>query len=132
MTPGPKRAANAVDFVAKADAAYGGGAPDWVVALATEANRTTAKAVAARVGYSNAVVSTVLSNTYRAPLAPIEAAVRAALMRDLIRCPGLDVDITGAECLANQKRPFPTSNPTAVRLYYACRGGCPHATGGDQ
>lgn len=131
MNRGPKPGLGKTDFVERAKAAWGGSLPDWLCALAEEATRTTAKAAAARVGYSGAVISTVFSNTYRAPLDPIEAAVRAALMRDVIRCPGLDADITGDECVANQKLKFSSANPRAVRLYYACRGGCPHATRGQ-
>ena len=131
MNTGPKPATGKTDFVARANAAWGGSAPDWVVALAQEATSTTAKAAAAKVGYSGAVISTVFSNTYRAPLDPIEAAVRGALMRSAILCPGLDAEITGDACVANQKLKFSSANPRAVKLYYACRGGCPHATRGQ-
>ena len=134
MKTGPKSGASAgsrTDYVAKATAAYGGALPDWVEALARAANRTGAKAAAEVCGYSGAVISTVFSNSYRASLDPIEAAVRGAFMRGSVRCPFLQRDITGAACVAYQKADFPTSSPTAVQHYYACRAGCPHATGGE-
>ncbi len=115
-----------IDFMAKADAAWGGAPPDWVVELALEANRTNSAKTAKRIGYSGAVVSHVLANAYPGDIARVEAKVRGALMSATVSCPvvgeiGLD------RCLDEQKMGNTGASSIRARLYRACRGGCPHS-----
>jgi hypothetical protein len=115
-----------VDYVAKAGAAWKGALPDWVEQLAREANRTTAKKAAQRIGYSGAVVSHVLNNAYPGDIARVEAKVRGALMSATVMCPvvgeiGLD------RCLDEQKMGNTGASSIRARLYRACRGGCPNS-----
>jgi hypothetical protein len=113
------------DFLARARAAWGD-PPDWIVALAVEANRTTLKAAADRIGYSAPVVSEALSATYRGSLARVEERVRGALMGLTVDCPILG-DIGRDRCLDEQKEPFRATSAMRARLWHACRGGCRHA-----
>lgn len=53
-------------------AAWGEEAPDWVVILAEECDRTSQKAAAQQINYSPAVVSTVLKGTYKGDLTAVE------------------------------------------------------------
>lgn len=130
MNRGPAagtRASNAPDFVTKAAAAWGSPLPDWLQALAEEANRTGAKAAAERIGYSPAVVSQVLSASYRGDVDRVAAAIHGALLGARVDCPALGQPIGRDVCLAHQRRPLSTASPQSVRLFHACRGGCPHA-----
>jgi len=108
-----------------ARAAWAPDMPDWVGALAAEAERTSGARVAARIGVGASTVSEVLRRKYRGVMSHIEDKVRAALMRDSVPCPEQGT-ISGDRCLSNQKAPFSTSSPAAVRLWRACRT-CPHS-----
>jgi hypothetical protein len=115
-----------IDFLAKASAAWGKALPDWVEALALEANRTTSAKAAQRIGYCGAVVSTVFANTYPGDMSRVEAKVRGALMSAVVACPvvgeiGLD------RCLDEQKMGSTGASSIRAKLYRACRGGCPHS-----
>jgi len=126
MNRGPRPGTpGGTDFVAKARAAWSDEIPDWVLALAEEAQRTTVTAVAALIGYSPAVVSQVLSATYRGDLPRVEQVVRGALMGTIVACPVLG-DIGRDACLREQARPFKATNSTRAMLRRACRT-CPNA-----
>lgn len=116
-----------IDNLEKARAAWGEPLPDWIIALAEACNATTQSAVGKRIGYSGSTVSQVLSDTYRnGDMVRIESVVRGALMAETVHCPILQ-DIGRDICLGWQKRPFSTANSNAVRMYQACRNGCPHS-----
>lgn len=118
-------------FAAIAASAWKGAPPDWVTALAHEADRIGEAAAAQRIGYSRSVVWEILRAAYSASTARVERAVRAALMRDAIDCPVLG-EIDGASCISHQKAPYSSANPLKGRLYRACRR-CPHsASPGDR
>lgn len=110
------------------DAARGawGEPPDWIVALATAADRTTQRDAAARIGYGQTVVNQVLRRNYRGRYDKVEAAVRGALLGATVHCPGYGTEISRAFCLGEQRQPFAASSPTRVRVYFACRSGCAH------
>jgi hypothetical protein len=119
-----------VDFIAKAHAAWGSALPDWVEALAQEANRGTSAKAAQRIGYTGAVVSHVFSKNYPGDIARVEAKVRGALMSATVVCPvvgeiGLD------RCLNEQKMGNTGASPIRARIFRKCRGigaaKCPHS-----
>ncbi|MFZ5739613.1 MAG: transcriptional regulator [Pseudomonadota bacterium] len=115
-----------------ANDAWGNDLPDWVEALANEARATSGEAAAGRIGYSGAVVSSVLANKYKGRLDIVEARVRGALMGETVGCPVLG-DIARDRCLDEQKRGFSTSSSVRARIYRACRAGCSHSRiGGDR
>ncbi|WP_034627161.1 hypothetical protein [Desulfocurvibacter africanus] len=99
-------------------------APDWVLALAREVDAGQKQAsLAKRLGYCPAVISGVLKNDYRGNLAQVEARVRAALMSERVTCPALG-EITGQECLEQQRKPLAPDSGWAVKLWQACQA-CP-------
>lgn len=115
-----------VNILVKARTAWSDKLPDWVEALALEANRTTSAKAAKRIGYAPAVLSYVFSNKYPGDLARVEAKVRGALMSAVVTCPvvgeiGLD------RCLDEQKMGNTGASSIRAQLYRACRGGCPYS-----
>ena len=113
------------DFKARAIASWGT-PPDWVLALADEAQRTTGAKAASRVGYSASTISQVLSNTYRGDIRRVEEMVSGALMKAVVDCPVLG-RIGRDRCLHEQVEPFRATSAMRAQLWHACRGGCPHS-----
>lgn len=107
----------------RAERCWGEALPDWVRQLAREADAGSQARAAARIGFSPAVVSLVLSNTYHGRLDRIEAAVRATLVDPTVDCPALG-PIPIDRCGTQRRRPFSTANPESVRLWRACQS-CP-------
>lgn len=131
MRRGPKPGARtAVDFVAKAKAAWGDALPDWVLTLAEEATRTSSTATAKRIGYSPALLSHVFANTYAGDMERVEGKVRGALMALTVMCPVLG-EIGRDRCLDEQRRPNTGASSLRSKLFRACRGIgtpiCPHS-----
>lgn len=122
MSPNATR--KAVDIARAAWEPFGG-CPDWIMVTAEECDRTSQRAVAARIGYSAGAVCQVLANKYKAPTDNIELAVRGAYLSATVACPVLG-DLATDRCLEHQKMPW-ASSPLRLRLYKACRAGCPHS-----
>ncbi len=122
------KVANRIDNLAKARASWGDEMPDWVEALALACNGSTQTATGRRIGYSGAVISQVLSNTYHlGDMEKVEAMVRGALMATTVLCPGSGDTIGRDVCMGWQSRPFSTSSANSVRMFNACRAGCSHS-----
>lgn len=115
-----------VDFVAKARTAYPAGVPDFVEALAWEANRTSLAATAKAIGYTGGLVSAVIANKYGAGTERIETMVRGALMHETVVCPILG-EIGRDRCLDEQGKSNRATSSIRSKLYRACRNGCPHS-----
>jgi len=98
--------------------------PDWIVALAQACERQSQAKVARQLGYSDAVISTVLKGTYAGDHAAVATAVRAQLQADRVTCPVLG-EIALARCLEEQAQPLRATSGHRVRLYHACRT-CPN------
>lgn len=103
---------------------WGDEVPEWVEVLAEECDETSQKAVARAIGYSPAVVNTVIGNTYRGDLGAVEQAVRGALLNAKVQCP-VAGELAANQCLEFQRLPFKATNAQRVRLYKACRA-CPN------
>lgn len=133
MNRGPRPGSRAVapDFRGRVMAAWGDDAPAWILRLADEAQRTTASAAAAAIGYSPSVVSQVFSASYRGDLAAVETRVRGALMGSTVACPKLRIDIGVDRCLREQKRPPSSASPIRARLAATCRT-CPHRSSNQE
>lgn len=100
--------------------------PDWVAALASACDESGSQsAVAARLGYSPAVVSQVLKHDYRGNYEAVEAAVRARLMAATIECPVLG-PILLEDCHDHQRAAQAGARESTlqVRLARACPA-CP-------
>ncbi len=99
---------------------------DWIEVLRAECQRTSQRQAAEAIGYSPAVVSQVLKGAYKGDLSAVETAVRGAFMGRNVACPVLG-ELPANRCLAYQRQPFAATNPQRVKLYRACRAGCPHS-----
>lgn len=77
-----------MSHIDKARLAWGDMLPDWVRALAEEADRTSQNTVARAIGYSASAVSATIGNTYAAKdTGALEQTVRASVMRAVVACP---------------------------------------------
>jgi len=110
----------------KAIAAWGDNAPAWILALANECDNTSQKKTADRIGYSAAVVNTVLGRTYKGDFNAVEKAVKGALQAEKVMCP-VAGELPGHRCQEYQRQTFSATNSMRVKLYQACRNGCPHS-----
>lgn len=113
-----------VDAVAKARAAWGEAIPTEVLALAEACRAQTSRALAKRLGYSDAVISHVLAAKYPGDMARVFAAIRGALLGETVLCPVLS-EIGRDQCLAEQGKPFAATNSTRAQLFHACKT-CPN------
>lgn len=121
-----------MSHIAKATAAWGDALPDWVRALAEEADRTSQNAVAKRVGYSPAAVSNIIGGTYAArDTSAMESQVRANVMAAIIDCPEVG-EMPLSQCLVWRKRAAGEFQPlgSVHRVMRAACKSCP-LNGGD-
>lgn len=107
-------------------AAWGEDAPGWVTILAEACNRSSQKAAAGEIGYSATVVNQVLKGTYTGDLTAVQSAVEGAFMHAVVACPVIG-ELPTHRCLEHQRRKFAATNPQRVKLFRACRSGCPHS-----
>ena len=112
--------------IEKAVAAWGEDLPAWVRVLATAADQESMRNVAERLRYSSAVVSQVINRKYAGSLEAVQKAVEGAFLDVHVPCPVLGV-LPLQQCLENQRRPRCGGNPTLIRLWRACRSGCPNS-----
>ncbi len=110
----------ALDQITKAKAAWGEAIPAEVLALATACRAETSRAVAKRLGYSDAVISHVLANRYPGDLPKLFAKVRGAYLGETVHCPELG-ELSRDACLNWQSTPFAATNSTRVRMFHRCR-----------
>ncbi len=125
MNRGPLTMRSGVDPVEKATSAWAV-LPDWVLVLAEACRQHSQSAVAKRIDYSPAVVSSVLSNSYRGDIARVEQMVRGALMSETVACPALG-DIARNVCLDWQSKPYAATSSHRAAMFHACRSNCPHS-----
>ena len=118
--------APALSMLDKARAGWDRRAPDWVEELALLADREGLRGAEKAIGYSRSTVSEVIGGVYRGDLARVEQKVRGALMGLSVECPVLG-EIGRDRCLDHQLFRRSTSNSFRMRLYRACRSGCPHS-----
>ena len=109
-------------------------APDWLLLLAQEVDRTNQSKAARRIDYTPSVISQVLKGSYRGNLENVEAAVRGALGGETVECPVLG-EISLHICIREQKRPLRPSSTVRIRTWRHCHGvgvpKCPHSRTGD-
>lgn len=103
---------------------------DWLQALRDACAGMSQREVGELIGYSESVVSQVLSGKYRGDIKRVRAAVEGGLMGATVDCPVLGV-IPRQRCIEHQRRPFAATNPTRVQLWRACRS-CPNRTTEDK
>jgi hypothetical protein len=123
--PAPGRRSK-TDFTVIARDAWGEDLPDWVAELAAYATRTSGKLASEKIGYSGALVTQVCRRAYPGDMGRVEEKVRGALMGVTVVCPILG-EIGRDRCIDEQKHPKSTASSIRVKLYRACRSGCPHS-----
>ena len=124
MIRGPQSGKTVADPVEKAVAAWGEKIPAWVMELAEACQKSNQSMVAKKLSYSPAVVSSILSNTYRGDVARVEQMVRGALMAETVPCPALG-EIARNVCLDWQAKPQAVTSSHRAAMYRACRNNCP-------
>lgn len=110
----------------KAARAWGPEMPDWVRALAEACDKSSQAKVAKVIGNSSSVVNRVLSNSYPGNMNKVAEKVRGHYLSERVTCPALG-DISRQRCVAEQDRKLSAQNPLRVRIYRACRSGCPNS-----
>ncbi len=112
--------------------AWGEPLPDWIEALADQVETTGSQGqVARQIGYTGSVVSQVLRKTYPGNMDRVEAKVRGAILGETVSCPVVG-SLSKDQCLDYQKQPFAATNSFRIRIYRACRDGCPFSRLGGQ
>ncbi|MEP9372592.1 transcriptional regulator [Mesorhizobium sp. KR1-2] len=115
----------------RARSGWGDDLPDWIEALAIACDSTSQAKAAKAMGYTPAVVSTLLRRTYAADLSRVEKAARGAFMAATVECPVLGI-ISAGQCVHEQRAPFDSTSHQRVVLFRMCRSGrCPHSSHGE-
>lgn len=117
------------DVLTKTRDAWGGDAPDWVVALADACAESSQNKVAKRLGRSAPLVSQVLANRYPGNMEDVEARVRGVFMNGTITCPQLG-EMSSKACRdwRQKARRYGNANMLRVRMFRACNR-CPQHQG---
>ena len=102
---------------------------DWLDVLRSACAAHTQRAIAARIGYSTAVVSQVLSGTYKGDTRAVQQKVEGALMGAMVDCPVIG-ELPRDRCLENQRMPATAANPLRPRFAKACPK-CPNRRGAE-
>lgn len=98
----------------------------WNSILSEQARVLGQEEVARRLGISKTVVSQLVNGKYPGDMARMQKLVEGAFMDRLVQCPILGA-IALHQCDRHQGNKS-TSNPIRLRLYRACRSGCPHSS----
>ncbi|MGH6887958.1 MAG: transcriptional regulator [Rhizomicrobium sp.] len=122
-------ARSGVSYAERASARWNGRPPDWVCALAAEADRARAAGqsqgdLGERLGISGSVISAVIGKTYPGRYDVAEAKVRGHLMSATVVCP-VEETIGLDRCAANQALKFSAANPSRAKFPFVCRS-CPN------
>jgi hypothetical protein len=99
----------------------------WRRTLRQHCAQTSQADVAKVLGYSAAVINQVLKGTYKGDTEKVIRAVRGAYLGDTVECPVIG-ELQTHRCIENQRAPYAATNPQRVRLFRACRDGCPYST----
>lgn len=98
----------------------------WITILAEQARVLGQEEVSKRLGISKTVVSQLINDKYPGDMSRMQKLVEGAFMEHLVECPILGA-IPLHQCDKHQGNKS-TSNPIRLRLYRACRSGCPHSS----
>ncbi|EJK2116150.1 helix-turn-helix transcriptional regulator [Vibrio navarrensis] len=100
----------------------------WLDALKAEIEKpgNSQNKVAKELGISTSKLSQTLRGVYPGSVEDIRIKVEGMYLTRTVTCP-VKGDIPIHECADNQQRPFSSSNRERVRLFKACRSGCPHS-----
>ena len=111
--------------------AYGAALPAWVRELAMLIDKVGLKRASRIVGYSNAVLHEVVRGTYKGSVEKVCERVSGAILQETVDCPVLG-ELRRDTCLDWQAKPYAITSSHRMRMYRACRSGCPHSRLADQ
>lgn len=101
---------------------------NWLAVLREACADSTQSAIARRLGVSTAQISQALAGKYKGDLSRLQMLVEGHLLNKTVRCPVVgECEIHKCEEHQLRDRRFATANPLFVRLYRACRSGCPNS-----
>lgn len=123
MNRGPIGGTAVKDHVEKVQLSWGRQAPDWIITLAEQCNKSSQSAVAKELAYSAATISQILSNNYRGDVGRVKEMVSGRYMAATVDCPMLG-ELGRNTCLDWQKKPYAPTSSHRVQMYRACRAGC--------
>jgi hypothetical protein len=114
-----------LSYSERARARWNGRTPDWVIALAAEADRFQAEGksqgdLGRALGLAGSIISAVIGKSYGGRYDMAEAKVRGALMNATVSCP-VEGTIGRDRCAMNQALKFSAANPVRARFPFACR-----------
>lgn len=113
------------DFLKKARLAWGDALPDWVEAIAEEANKSTQAKVAKKLGVSDGQVSQVIANKYPGNLEKISTMARSLFLSKTVACPAIGVlPIHTCEDWSRKAPTLKANNKLNTIMRRAC-GRCP-------
>lgn len=100
----------------------------WLEVLQAEVNASSLAVVADKIGLSRTLISQVCNEKYPGDLGRVQKLVEGNLMGHKVACPILG-EIPVHQCMAHQRRKAGDvgNTPNEIRLYKACRSGCPHS-----
>ena len=96
----------------------------WLDELRRHVDDSSLGVVASEMGLSKATISLVLNGKYNGDMVRIQNLVESVYMGHTVTCPVLG-EIPKHKCLAHQSTKHVGSTPNAIRLWKACRSGCP-------
>ncbi|WP_173497582.1 helix-turn-helix transcriptional regulator [Shewanella sp. ISTPL2] len=99
----------------------------WLEVMAEQVELHGQRAVAEKLKISRTTVSQVLNRKYPGDMDRIQKLVEGAYMNRTVHCPVLG-DIPLNECLDHQRNTRTTGSPIRIKLYRACRSGCPSSS----
>lgn len=100
--------------------------PSWLDILRQACIDTSQAAVARRLGVSASMINQALKGAYKGDLSRLQGLVEGVFLRQTVHCPVIG-EIGRDTCLHHQAEPFKPVNPQRVKLYRACRNGCPNS-----
>ncbi|MCH7371057.1 transcriptional regulator [Aeromonas sp. MR16] len=105
----------------------------WLEVLRQAVASSSLAVMAERLGISRTTISQVCNEKYPGDLVRIQGLVESVLMGHTVECPILG-RIPQHQCQAHQRRKAGDvgSTPNEIRLYKACRSGCPHSQLGEE
>ncbi|PMI33543.1 hypothetical protein BCT30_05065 [Enterovibrio norvegicus] len=98
----------------------------WLDELRKQVADTSLNSVANAMGVSKAMISQVLNGKYQGNMQRVQSLVESVYMGHTVVCPVL-AEIPKHKCLAHQNAKHVGSTPNAIRLWKACRSGCPNS-----
>ncbi|MGB0893250.1 MAG: helix-turn-helix domain-containing protein [Parashewanella sp.] len=99
----------------------------WKQVLIEQCNEHGQVHVAKELGVSKTAISQLVNDKYPGDLERMQKLVEGAYMDQVVVCPILG-EISLHDCDKHQRNTNTSGNPQRLRVYKACRSGCPHSS----